>query len=611
MATKNTARLTLYLPRVALATFVVAVCPILAVWALRAAGVVGSVFVAAGLGVVLSLGASRLGGIYWERRSSSEDVLFADLMIWGWLRRWRIERRLDTALTLLGGHAGTSDLSPERRGQLLQQLADALEARDPYTHGHSRRVARYSSMISERMGLSSDEVARIRTAAAVHDLGKINTPTEILHKRERLTDEEVAITKRHPVDGARMVEILGDEELTSIVRHHHERLDRSGYPNGLAGDAIPLGARIIAVADTFDAITSTRPYRRANPHKTAIDILTSEAGTRLDPTAVRAFRTCYSDRRPLALWSALSTVPERLFSWLGASGSTAGGVSITKVIATTATAAAVGSAGAGAGTALVATPDAAPSVGLAADAGLTHGNHRQVSTSTSQGIEGVTVRVVGTSSSARSGSSSPTGAFAGGPARTSRAGDTAYHERGWGIGQTPDGFRQDPSSTTGLRPVLETRQSEGMGTGQALAWGGGQVPLLGTEQGNDLGGGQVWGVNDGQTIGRDGQGAPRSGHGGPGAGYGAPDNGHGGPGPGHGVRRRSRRSRTRPRGPGTVRRSRSYSGRSRSPPGPSGSFPGRSGSRPGRSRSRPGRRARRCAVRRLCHQSGQHLHQQS
>ena len=515
-----------------MATFVVAVCPILAVSALRVAGVVGSVFVAAALGIVLSLGASCLGGIYWERRSSSEDVLFGDLMIWGWLQRWRTERRLDTALTLLGLHAGTGDLSPERRAQLLQQLAGALEARDPYTHGHSRRVARYSSMISKRMGLSSGEVARIRTAAAVHDVGKINTPIEILHKRERLTDEEFAIAQRHPVDGAEMVAMLGDEELGSIVRHHHERLDGSGYPNGLAGVGIPLGARIIAVADTFDAITSTRPYRRANPHKTAIDILTKEAGTQLDPTAVRAFRSCYFGRRPLALWSALSNVPERLSSWLGSGGSVSSAVSITKVIATTATAAAVGSAAAG--TALIASPRDARSVELAADARLSQASRGQFGRSTFQAVQHLTERVVGTGSSARSRWSSTTGALAGGPANTSRAGgtETAPHERGWDVGQTPASADQGPGSRRGQGPVLGTRQSHGMRTGQALGLSSSQGTVLGTDQSH--GGAQSSGVNHAQSGGRDDQGGPGHGHRGRGPSHGGPGYGRGGPGYGQG-----------------------------------------------------------------------------
>src|SRR5205807_564285 len=130
---------------------------------------------------------------------------FSDLMIWGWLRRWRAERALSAALQRLsptgsGAVGGRSD-----QGGALEQLARALEAGDPYTRGHSRRVARYSSMIAARMGLPPQEVDRICTAAAVHDVGKIETPVEALHKPGRLTDEEYAVIKRHPSDGARLV----------------------------------------------------------------------------------------------------------------------------------------------------------------------------------------------------------------------------------------------------------------------------------------------------------------------------------------------------------------------------------------------------------------------
>ena len=172
------------------------------------------------------------------------------------------------------------------------------------------------------MGLPRAEVARIRTAAAIHDVDKIETPTAILHKDGPLTDEEYEVIKRHPGDGARMVAVLRDAQLTSMVRHHHERLDGSGYPDGLAGEQIPLGARIIAVADTFDAVTSARPYRPASPHRKAIDILKEEAGTRLDPVVVRAFCGHYAGRGPVALWSFVAGLPERVVSWLGASAAT-------------------------------------------------------------------------------------------------------------------------------------------------------------------------------------------------------------------------------------------------------------------------------------------------
>src|SRR4051812_39605758 len=119
------------------------------------------------------------------------------------------------------------------------------------------------------MGLPAAEVAKVRTAAALHDVGKLHTPRSILTKPGRLTDSEFALIKRHPVDGAVMTSGIGDPEISAMIRHHHERLDGRGYPDGLSGEDIPVGARIISVADTFDAITSHRTYRRAAHHKRA------------------------------------------------------------------------------------------------------------------------------------------------------------------------------------------------------------------------------------------------------------------------------------------------------------------------------------------------------
>ena len=200
---------------------------------------------------------------------------------------------------------------------LLRKLSSLLEARDPYTHGHSRRVARHSERIAREMGLPRDALARIRAAALVHDLGKINTPRSILTKPGRLTDAEFDLVKLHPGDGAAMVTELGDPELAAIIRHHHERLDGTGYPDGLGGYDIPGGARIIAVADTFDAITSTRPYRKARSHKQAIDVLQAEAGTQLDPDAVAAFVSYYAGRKTVGWVAMLAAAPQRLVSGLG------------------------------------------------------------------------------------------------------------------------------------------------------------------------------------------------------------------------------------------------------------------------------------------------------
>ena len=178
-------------------------------------------------------------------------------------------------------------------------------------------MTRHSERIARELGLPQELVAKVRIAAAVHDVGKIRTPREVLTKPGRLDDSEFEIIKQHPVDGAAMVLDLGDDEITEMVRHHHERLDGTGYPDRLAGDEIPLGARIIAVADTFDAMTSSRPYRAACRHKKALDVLAKEAGAQLDPAPVAAFMRYYSGKRSVG-WTALAAAaPQRLGAWLG------------------------------------------------------------------------------------------------------------------------------------------------------------------------------------------------------------------------------------------------------------------------------------------------------
>jgi uncharacterized protein YjbJ (UPF0337 family) len=332
-----------YLPQVFLATSLVAVFPTLAVWWLRASGTLSSYPLGAALGMSLSLAAAYGGRTFWQTRAGSKDILFGDLMLWGYGLRLYREHRLRSARAVLGMTSQAQlrmpdGLAPEHQVKLLEQLAGALDARDPTTHGHSGRVARYSWMIASRMGLAGEQVARIRAAAAVHDVGKIETPIDVLRKPGALTDEEYEVMKRHAADGARMVAVLNDPDLTAMVMHHHERLDGSGYPAGLRGDDIPLGARIIAVADTFDAMTADRPYRTGRAHKQALDVLRGEAGTKLDADAVRAFCSNYSGRRSIAVWSSLTTIPSRLASVLTSS---AGGVAAT--VKTVAVAALVGS----------------------------------------------------------------------------------------------------------------------------------------------------------------------------------------------------------------------------------------------------------------------------
>ena len=217
------------------ATSFVVILPTAFVWWLRSDGIIRSPLLTLVIALVATLAASRVGTAYWEKRTSPGDLLFGELLLWGFIRRCNSERRLSSASAVLGSladprHALGDGQPAGAQAEALEKLSAALEATDPYTHGHSRRVARHCWMIAKRMGLDGESVARVRTAAAVHDVGKVYTPPEVLRKPGRLTDEEFDVIKRHPVDGAELVEALGDEELVSIVRHHHERLDGTGYP---------------------------------------------------------------------------------------------------------------------------------------------------------------------------------------------------------------------------------------------------------------------------------------------------------------------------------------------------------------------------------------------
>jgi putative nucleotidyltransferase with HDIG domain len=203
------------------------------------------------------------------------------LMLWSRLSRRRFERQLEDAVELAGP---------------VGSLAGILEATDRGVYRHSLRVARHAAAIARGLGLSRRRVARIHAAAILHDIGKTRTPTTILAKADPLTEQEYLILKEHAETGAAMVTMLGDPELTRIVRHHHERIDGAGYPAGLAGESIPLGARIVAVADVFDALTSERPYHAAMAPDEALALLGAEAGAQLDPRVVDLFRRYYAGR---------------------------------------------------------------------------------------------------------------------------------------------------------------------------------------------------------------------------------------------------------------------------------------------------------------------------
>lgn len=171
--------------------------------------------------------------------------------------------------------------------EALASLVEVMELRDPYTAGHSRRVAALAGIIARRLSLTAEEADLIEQAGRVHDIGKAGIDSAILSKPGKLDDSEWTQMKLHPVHGANVVaRFAAYQNAARIVRHHHEALDGSGYPDALVGDDIPLGARIIAVADTFDALTTNRPYRDALTIATAIDILEQGAGRQWDERVV-------------------------------------------------------------------------------------------------------------------------------------------------------------------------------------------------------------------------------------------------------------------------------------------------------------------------------------
>lgn len=178
----------------------------------------------------------------------------------------------------------------------LNSLIAAIDARDPYTKGHTARVAQYAVAIAKEMGVSDEKLDEIRIGAILHDVGKIGLPDEILQKDNPLTNSERAIMHDHVQKG---VDIISDADflLCTIpaILHHHERYDGTGYPNGLNGEQLPLISKIMAVADTFDAMTTDRPYRKALPHDKAIEEIKKGAGSQFDPEVVKGFCSAHKN----------------------------------------------------------------------------------------------------------------------------------------------------------------------------------------------------------------------------------------------------------------------------------------------------------------------------
>ncbi|MGZ5454141.1 MAG: HD-GYP domain-containing protein, partial [Candidatus Aminicenantales bacterium] len=204
-------------------------------------------------------------------------------------------RQMESELALVNRNLKmrTSDLVDQQRSLFLstvKSLASAIDAKDEYTRHHSTRVTDFSLKIAAKMGFSEKELSELELAAVLHDVGKIAVPESILNKPGKLTNEEFKLIQEHPVRGETILSpVIELKAIGRIVRAHHERYDGNGYPDKLKGREIPLGARIMAIADTYDSITSERPYRKAASHRYAVKEIIGCSGTQFDPEVVENF----------------------------------------------------------------------------------------------------------------------------------------------------------------------------------------------------------------------------------------------------------------------------------------------------------------------------------
>ena len=220
------------------------------------------------------------------------------------LEAYDLKQKNDKLLNEL--RAALSQLEEVSMGT-IRALADALDAKCDYTSGHSLRVSRYAVGIAQELNLSIDEQKNIELAGVLHDIGKIGVPEAVLWKADKLNDHEQSIMSTHPVKSAQIIgELRGLEKVREYVLHHHEHMDGSGYPNGLIGEAIPFGSRIILVADAYDAMTTDRPYRSSIGHEKAACELRKFTGKQFDPVIVEALLNMMGEQSGLVK----SRIPE-------------------------------------------------------------------------------------------------------------------------------------------------------------------------------------------------------------------------------------------------------------------------------------------------------------
>jgi putative nucleotidyltransferase with HDIG domain len=188
---------------------------------------------------------------------------------------------------------------------VLKMLTGAIEARDPYTRGHSTRVTELAEAVARALGWNEERIDSLRLGGPLHDIGKLAVSHQVLHKQGELDDHELAEIRRHPKTGARLLlRVTALRAAIPYVLYHHERWDGTGYPSGKAGEEIPLEARVLAIADAFDAMTSDRPYRRALTRDEALVEVDRCAGTQFDPRIAAVFLELFAERELRAAASA-------------------------------------------------------------------------------------------------------------------------------------------------------------------------------------------------------------------------------------------------------------------------------------------------------------------
>ena len=188
---------------------------------------------------------------------------------------------------------------------ILSVLSGAIEARDPYTRGHSARVTAIAETVARALGWSEERLASLRIGGPLHDIGKLTVSDEVLRKEGRLDEDELEEIREHPKVGAKiLLRMSAFREALPYVLYHHERWDGNGYPSGRSGESIPLEARLLAIADAFDAMTSDRPYRQALTHEQAVAEVERCAGTQFDPEIARVFLELF-DQSELAAAASL------------------------------------------------------------------------------------------------------------------------------------------------------------------------------------------------------------------------------------------------------------------------------------------------------------------